>query len=158
MANIYTRVFLRDKNPKYSFSQKPDLVCIDLGTNDFSTPGGDSTRFVSDYLRLIDTIQTKNEKADVICLLGPMLSEPTLSNVRGYIKDVVKLANQKGNGNVYFFEMSQQTGSPGIDGHPTVAQHVKNAKELTDFIVKLKGWQSVVRVGYGKQKKLPWTN
>jgi lysophospholipase L1-like esterase len=158
MANIYTRVFLKDKNPEYSFSQKPDLVCIDLGTNDFSTPGGDSARFVSAYLRLIDTIQTKNEKADIICLLGPMLSDPILSNVRGYIKNVVKLANQKGNGNVYFFEMSQQTGNLGIDGHPTVAQHVRNAKELTDYIVKLKGWQSVVRVGYAKQKKLPWTN
>ena len=39
--------------------------------------------------------------------------------------------------------MSAQTGDLGIgiDYHPTVAQHAKNASELTEFIKKLKGWK-----------------
>jgi len=140
MTNYYTRIFLRDENPKYSFSEKPDLICIDLGTNDFSFRG-DSTRFVNTYLQFIDTIRTKYGKPDILCLLGPMLSNPTLSKVRGCLKTIVEIANKEGKGNVYFFEMSQRTGSLGIDYHPTVDQHIKNATELTDYISKLKGWK-----------------
>jgi lysophospholipase L1-like esterase len=143
MTNYYTRTFLYDGNPKYSFSDKPDLVCIDLGTNDFNTTGGDSAKFVSTYFRLIDTIQTKYNKPDIICLLGPMLSDPTLTMVRKYLKHIADLASLKGKGNVYFFEMSPQTGALGlgIDYHPTVAQHKKNGMELTEYIKSLKGWK-----------------
>ena len=143
MTNYYTRIFLYDENPKYSFAEQPDLVCINLGTNDFSTPGGDSTLFVNNYFRLIDTIQSKYTMPDIICLLGPMLGDPALTQVRNYISFVADSANNKGKGNVYFFEMSQQTGSlgTGIDGHPTVAQHRKNGMELTEFIKSLKGWK-----------------
>jgi len=143
MTNYYTRVFLYDENPKYSFSDQPDLVCIDLGTNDFSTAGGDSAKFVSHYFRLIDTLQLKYAKPDIICLLGPMLSDPTLTKIRKYLTSLVDSANRKGKGNVHFFEMSQQTGSLGIgiDYHPTVAQHKKNGMELTEYIKSLEGWK-----------------
>jgi hypothetical protein len=143
MTNNYCRIFFGDENPKYSFNDKPDLVCIDLGTNDFSVNGGDSARFVGNYFRLIDTIQTKYAMPDIICLLGPMLSDSALINVRKYLKYIADVANRKGKGNVYFFEMSQQTGSAGIgiDYHPTVAQHIKNGKELTEYIKMLKGWE-----------------
>jgi hypothetical protein len=143
MTNYYTRTYLYDENPKYSFAEKPDLVCIDLGTNDFSTTGGDSAKFVNNYFRLIDTIQKKYTMPDIICLLGPMLSGTTLSKERRYIKFVADSANLKGKGDVHFFEMSAQTGDLGIaiDYHPTVAQHKRNAQELTDYIKSVKGWK-----------------
>jgi hypothetical protein len=143
MTNYYTRVFLYDANPKYSFSDKPDLVCINLGTNDFSTTGGDSTLYVSNYFRLIDTIQTRYTMPDILCLLGPMMGDPTLGRVRNYLTFIADSASRKGKGNVYFFEMSQQTGSLGIaiDYHPTVAQHFKNGKELSGYIKLIKGWK-----------------
>lgn len=143
MTNLYTRTFLYDENPKYKFAEQPDLVCIDLGTNDFSTTGGDSARFVNNYLRLIDTIQTKYTNPEIICLLGPMISGSTLSKVRNYLHVIVDSASRKEKGNVHFFEMSAQSGDLGIgiDSHPTVAQHKKNAQELSEFIKSLKGWK-----------------
>lgn len=143
MTNYYTRTFLYDENPKYSFAEESDLVCIDLGTNDFSTTGCDSAKFVSNYLRLIDTIQTKYSTPDIVCLLGPMLSGSSLTICRKYLKVIVDAANLNGKGNVYFFEMSAQTGDLGIaiDYHPTVAQHTRNAQELTAYIKSLKGWK-----------------
>jgi len=143
MTNYYTRVYLYDENPKYSFSEQPDLVCIDLGTNDFSTNGGDSARLVSNYFRLLDTIQTKYTMPDILCLLGPMLADPTLTKMRKYLQYIADSATRKGRGNVYFFEMSQQTGALGIgiDYHPTAAQHKKNGLELTGYIKSLKGWK-----------------
>ncbi len=142
MTNFYTRTFLYDENPKYSFSEKPDLVCINLGTNDFSTTEGDSAKYVSNYFRLIDTIQSKYSMPDIICLAGPMLSDPALTEIRNYLTFIADSATKKGKGNVYFFEMSQQ-GDLGlaIDYHPTIAQHKKNALELTEYIQSLKGWE-----------------
>lgn len=143
MTNYYTRTFLYDENPKYSFTDKPDLVCINLGTNDFSTIGGDSAKYVSNYFRLIDTIQSKYTMPDIVCLVGPMMSGATLTKVKKYVQFIADSATKKGKGKVYFFEMSAQTGDLGIgiDYHPTVAQHQRNAQELTDFIKTLKGWK-----------------
>lgn len=143
MTNLYERIFLYDENPKYNFAIQPDLLFINLGTNDFSTIGGDSALYVSNYLRLIDTIQSKYNKPDIICLLGPMISGTTLSQVRNYLEFISDSANRKDKGNVYFFEMSAQTGDLGIGVHyhPTTAQHRRNAGELTNYIKKLKGWK-----------------
>ena len=142
MPNFYQRIFLYDSLPVYDFKQKPDLICIDLGTNDFSTNGGDSAKYVNGYLRFIDTIQRKYQRPDILILLGPMLKDNDLIRVRKYLKFISAAANEKNAGNVYLFEMSQQTGNLGfgVDYHPTVAQHKKNAAELTDFISKLMGW------------------
>ena len=143
MTNHYSRIFLYDEKPKYSFSETPDLVCINLGTNDFSTRGGDSALYVSNYFRLIDTIRAKYVDPDILCLLGPMLSGRTVEKVRNYLMFIADSANSKGTGHVYFFEMSQQTGDLGIgiDYHPTVEQHVKNGLELSEYIRSIKGWQ-----------------
>jgi hypothetical protein len=140
MANFYPRVNFSDPVPLYSFGQKPDLICINLGTNDFSVNKGDSALFVSNYLRLIDSVQVMNNNADILCLLGSMLSGNDLNRVRAYITHVVNSASSRNNGNVYFFEMSEQTGSLGIDGHPTIDQHIKNAKELIEFIHSIYHW------------------
>jgi hypothetical protein len=81
---------------------------------------------------------------DIVCLLGPMMSGPSLIKVRKYLQFIADSANDKSKGNVYFFEMSAQTGDLGIgiDYHPTVKQHQRNAQELTDYIAALKGWKA----------------
>lgn len=145
MTNFYSRIFLWDSTPEYDFAEKPDLICINLGTNDFSTDKGDSARYTQNYLRLIDTLQIKYEKPEIICLLGPMISGETLPKVRKILQNITQIANERDKGKVHFFEMSAQTGELGIgiDFHPSVAQHKKNAQELTEFIAKLKGWTTI---------------
>ncbi len=154
MPNFYERIYLYDAAPLYQFTQKPDLICIDLGTNDFSTDKGDSALFVSNYLKFIDNLQVKNKNADILCLLGPVMGGNDLIRIRKYLKVIVDLANARNTGKVYFFEMSAQTGSLGIgiDFHPTVAQHLKNAKELIGYISTLKGWQVSPQLMIGSTK------
>lgn len=151
MPNYYQRIFLNDASPLYQFTDKPDLICIDLGTNDFSTGNGDSTRFVDNYLKFIDQLQLKNNGAEILCLIGPMMGGVDLTRIRNYTKFIVSTANKKGNGKISFFEMSPQNGSLGlgIDYHPTVAQHLKNAKELTNYISTLKDWEVSPRAMIG---------
>ncbi len=148
MTNYYTRIFLYDENPKYSFSEKPDLIFINLGTNDFSTSGGDSALFVSNYFRLLDTITTKYSNPEIILLAGPMMSGDVLTKVKRYLQFISDSVNKKGVAKVWFFEMSAQTGDLGIgiDYHPTVEQHMRNASELSNFIHSLKGWKVIPNV------------
>jgi uncharacterized repeat protein (TIGR02059 family) len=83
-----------------------------------------------------------------------MMSGTDLIHVRSYLNYIVSTANSKGKGNVYFFEMSAQTGDLGIaiDYHPTVAQHLKNAKELIGYISTLKSWKANPVAFLGKAK------
>jgi len=142
MPNYYKRIFLYDEKPNYSFKEKPDLICIDLGTNDFSTNGGDSARYVNGYINFIDSLQHYYNKPEILCIIGPMLNGATLVRLRKYVNFISVFTNNRGKGKVSFFEMSEQKGDLGMggDSHPTVAQHLKNAQELTNFISVLKGW------------------
>jgi len=147
MTNNYSRIFLYDASPLYDFKLKPDLICVDLGTNDFSNSNNgfvvDTIKYIHQYIALIDTLQQRNKSTDIVVLLGPMLSDPSLGTVRRCLNFVVDAANKKNNGKVYFFEMSQQGNDLGIDYHPVVAQHLKNSIELTNYIKKIKGWAVV---------------
>jgi hypothetical protein len=145
MPNYYDRIFLYDENPKYDFKDKPDLICINLGTNDFSTQGVDSSLYVGNYIKFIEAVQEFNSGADIVCVVGAMISGDSRERQKRYLQVIVDEANKKKNGNVYFFEMSQQTGDLGIgvDTHPNVAQNERNATELTRYIATLKGWKKI---------------
>ncbi len=143
MSNFYNRTFLYDAEPKFSFSEQPDLVCINLGTNDFNTPGTDTSKYIERYINLIEQMQSNYRKPEIVCLLGPMLEGETLNLARKCINEVVRRANILANGKVYFFEMTSQQADInglGTDYHPTVKQHILSARQLTTFISQLKGW------------------
>ena len=149
MSNYYDRTFLYDKTPKFNFCERPDLICINLGTNDLSTPGYDTAIFMNRYLDLIRQIQANYSKPDIVCLLGTMLDGKILDTARFCIKEVVRRANELQNGSVHFFEMTPQDikkNGLGIDTHPTVRQHIQSARQLTEFISKLKGWNIVPQI------------
>ena len=147
MTNFYPRIFLWDDEPKYDFAETPDLICINLGSNDFSTIGGDSTLYTDNYLRLIDTLQSKYKNPEILCLLGPLISGENLPKVRNILKNIVDISNKKNKGKVSFFEMSTQTGDLGIgvDYHPSSAQHQRNAQELSEHIATLKDWKIILK-------------
>lgn len=142
MNNYYDRMHWGTATtPSYDFAKKPDLICVNLGTNDFSM-GVNNTSFELAYLNFIDKLQLKSPVVDIIVLLGPMLA------VGGYnyrtfkpiLQRVATTANAKNKGNVYFFEMSAiATGEiTGSAGHPSLLRHAANAQELTDFIKTIK--------------------
>ncbi|MBK8806728.1 MAG: T9SS type A sorting domain-containing protein [Bacteroidales bacterium] len=143
MPNFYKRIFLNDATPEYDFQQTPDVVCINLGTNDFWDNKPDSAKFVSSYFKLIDTIQAKYSNTDIICIAGPMLWGNGLTLAKKYIAFIADSATKKANGTVSFFELTAQAGALGVDYHPSVAQHIGNAEQLTEFISKLKRWDII---------------
>ena len=130
----------------YDFrTYQPDVVCINLGTNDMSESNGDITLFKDAYATFLGRLRNKYPNTKLVCLIGSMLYGDNLRKVRTALKDLVLEFNAKGDNEVSLFEMSCQTGEFGIGGdwHPTVEQHRHNGKELTNYLSNLMGWSTL---------------
>lgn len=143
MKNHYARTHFNHPTPLYTHPARPDLICVNLGTNDFNM-GVVAELFEQAYHDFIDALQARHSGADIVCLVGPMLSGANLNRIRPVVQRVAATAHAKNRGRVFFFELSQQ-GALGFggDNHPNIAQHAKNAEELTDFISAIKGWERI---------------
>lgn len=143
MLTIYDQIFYNKNTPKWNFQTNiPDVVTINLGTNDFSTSGADSALFVHNYDSLISIIRLNYPIAKIVLLMGPMNNDKVL---KSYLTFLVQKNKNEGDNNIYFFEMSSQWNfdfGMGSDWHPSRRQHRENASELIQFIETLSDWNA----------------
>lgn len=131
----YDRTLLYDGDHKWDFSRfRPDIVCINLGTNDTSTDNYDITLFEAAYDGFLTHLREVYPSAKIVLLTGSMLQGQPLEDVKGALD---RLAGR--HEGTYRFDMSPQTGDLGIgaDGHPSARQHRKMADELTAYLRQL---------------------
>lgn len=128
----YDHTLVYDPGHKWDFSRfQPDIVCINLGTNDVSTPNYDIELFEAAYDRFITHLREVYPKADIVMLTGVMLSGQPLEDLKGAL-DRVAARHEC----TYRFDMSPQTGDLGVgsDGHPSARQQKRMAEELTRYL------------------------
>jgi len=120
----------------------PQVVVINLGTNDFSTIPADRTKFISAYKELVTKVRTNYPDAHIFCCVGPMLWGSGLDSCRSYIQEVINYFNSSGDSKVYFVEFPQQDPSNGYgeDWHPNLITHRLMAEQLTSEIKQKLGW------------------
>ncbi len=124
----------------------PDAVIINLGTNDFSTPGVDRAAFVASYTSFLSTLRGYYPNAALVAALGPMLSdyypvgEMAWTNAQADVAAAVAARTQAGDGNVHLVTFAPQTGPWGEDWHPTAATHQKMATQLSAKLKELLKW------------------
>lgn len=132
---------------------QPDLVVIDLGTNDFGrAPAPDPERFHAVYEAFLTRVHAVHPKAPILLVDGPMLNDfwpqlpdgkpvPSLTLVREHLDDLARGMLAKG---VDIFRLSLTPNSPergyGADWHPNQAQQRLNAQEMTEAIRQHLGW------------------
>ena len=127
---------------RWDFSRcQPDIVCINLGTNDLSTNNYDVQLLKAGYQRLLEIVRSHNAKAKIVFLCGSMLNGKELQIARELLDEVATEARQAGDKEVYRFNFSPQTGELGYgsDWHPSLAQHRRMAQELTEFLQTIIG-------------------
>ena len=132
--------FLREK---WDFSRyQPDVVCINLGTNDLSTNNFDVKLLKQGYQRLLKMVREHNSKAKIVFLCGSMLNGKELEIAQQLLDEVTAEANKAGDKEVYRFNFTPQNGDLGYgnDWHPSVWQHEKMAAELAAFLRALMHW------------------
>ena len=117
---------------------EPDIVVINLGTNDISWVRDMEERrleYVAQLRQLIEAVHRRSPKAKFVCCLGIMgeaLNDSVKEAVELFKKDFPKTCAE-------FLPFSQQLESDGIgaDWHPSAVTHKKAAEKLTSLICKL---------------------
>ncbi len=142
MPVMYDRTLFRTDEPVWDFSKiTPDVVCINLGTNDTSLDIFDPDLFSEACRKFLITIRTNYPNALIVYLIGPMMGEESSTKVRQSVEKAYGVIQDPG---MKIFNLSMQTGEFGIGGdyHPTMAQHRHNAHELIRYLEQETGWKA----------------
>lgn len=128
--------FASGTNPsdiEWDFSYKPDVVVINLGTNDDSYTKGDAKKeeeFTEGYSDLIKFVREKNPDAIIVCALGLMRQDLCAQAEEG----VARYKESSGDSKVYYLTLDKQSEDVVVDGHPDAASHEHAAEQLSGFI------------------------
>ena len=135
---------LYDKTYEWDFSKfVPQVVCINLGTNDTSTTGADPDLLLKGYKDLYAKVRKSYPKAKIVLLCGSMMrGETDLPMAKAAMDQCMRDAHSAGDKEVYRFDFTPQNGDLGFGAswHPSYKQHEKMAGELTPYLKKLMNW------------------
>ena len=107
MPAMYNQTLFNDSSEIWDFSRYiPDVVCINLGTNDTSTPGYDTDRLYNAYLAFHKTVRNNYPKAKIVWLTGCMLHGESLSLVKNTLDRLSDTLHKAGDLEVYRFDMT----------------------------------------------------
>lgn len=118
--------------------REPDLIVVNLGTNDDSytlTDGERQEEFQAAYAAFIGQIRSCNPNAEIVCTLGIMGDR-----LYPYVEQAVEAYTaQTGDERVSAMRFDPQSAADGYaaDWHPTEATHQKAAEKLTEYIERL---------------------
>ncbi len=133
MPDEYSHTMLYDSNKPWDFSRfQPDVVCVNLGTNDTSLDNYDIGRYERATEDFVNRLTGYYPGARIVLLTGSMMNGRALDDVKSAL-DRVASAHP---GVVSRFDMTPQDGQLGYgaDYHPSAAQARLMADELTAFL------------------------
>lgn len=143
MQQRYLQTFDMEMEPAWDFSRwQPDMVVINLGTNDFSTqPHPNETVFNKGYNNLVGNVRKNYGDIPIFCIVGPMIDEPCYS----YVKNMVEgNRNSLNDENIYFIGIPNALmildEDLGADWHPNYSGQKKMAAHIAPVIASVMGW------------------
>lgn len=123
----------------WDFSKRqPDIVVINLGTNDDSYTQNHKDRqeeYGAAYTEFLKKVRAKNPDAKIVCALGVMGDR-----LFPYIERAVEnYTAETGDSNVSTFKFDVQQAADGYsaDWHPSITTHDKAAAKLTEYLKTL---------------------
>jgi lysophospholipase L1-like esterase len=139
----------RTDGPIWDFSRyQPQVVVVNVGTNNFANIDPGEAKFVRLYRELVTTVRSAYPQAFIVCALGPMLSNVypegrhSLTQARKYMKAAVAKLKESGDTNLEFLEFPEQNHADGLGCgfHPSIKTHKLMGERLTAFIKERMGW------------------
>lgn len=117
---------------------EPDVIVINLGTNDVSYTKDIPQRldeFVKTYKDFVLQIRSKNPTAHIICALGMMGDElfPSVERAVTELNDSKVCALK--------FDVQREEDGIGSEKHPNAVTHRKAAARLTEKVAGITGWK-----------------
>ncbi len=149
MGGLFERTLPARADSRWDFARwTPDAVVINLGTNDFTRGDPGEAAFSRPYAALIRRVREVYPRAEIVCALGPMLTDTyppgahALSKARSYLVHLVESARAAGDAHISMVEFPSQDFANGIgcDYHPSVKTHRLMADQLAAALRARLGW------------------
>jgi len=146
MVELYDRTLAQSPTPKADLkSWVPQVVLIDLGTNDFRNRNQppDQAGWINAYKSFIATIRQTAPDSYVFVASGPM---GTPANWDQWAKTVVADLTAAGDKKISYLPFPNQdvnADGKGGDWHPSIKTHIKMADRLAGEIEKAVGWKAI---------------
>lgn len=147
----------KPQGPPWDFSKEPEpqVVVINLGTNDFArdvnqdsiADGIDLGVFERTYADFVATVRKVRPNAHIFLALPPMVTDKfpldnARSAFRGVLQSIVREANGRGDSKVYFIELVEMGTRYGLgcDYHPNLEVHRIMADQVAGAIRSKTCW------------------
>jgi lysophospholipase L1-like esterase len=139
---LYDQTIPSDYKHPWPFLWQPNLVVINLGTNDYSgNTDPTDTQFETAYQSFLEHIRGKYPDAYILCTNGPMLPPDDLGKMRENAIAAVTARQAAGDTNLKYYDMKTPNAEPvGCDYHPNLATQAAMAAELATEIEADLGW------------------
>ncbi|MDR2824000.1 MAG: GDSL-type esterase/lipase family protein [Prevotellaceae bacterium] len=146
MPDVYENLYLNsNKSKPYSFSFKPDVISICLGTNDLSLGDGRKTRlpfnaekFKEHYIKFVEMLYTHNPQVQIVLLNSPMVTGEKRKTLDKCLDDVkAAFTKDKVHKAIQVFHFSDKIIPHGCGHHPDIKDDTQMKDELLPFFKNL---------------------
>lgn len=126
---------------KWGFNPQPDLLVVNLGTNDMTYIRGYIERrqvFRDKYIDFLMTLRRFNPIAPIICTLG-LMGDELFDTISDAVHVYSRISEDK---NIGCLRLEPQCAEDGyaVGWHPTHKSYIKAAESLTKYIREWLGW------------------
>lgn len=141
MFSVFNQTLANEPGSVWDFGRwVPDVVVVNLGTNDFSTnPQPERDLFLRGYTDLLAGIRLRYPQADIVAVAGPIMLDPATS----LIGTAVDQLRRTGDDQIHFVELENTLIIPddyGCDYHPNVVGQEKMARQLIPAVGDIMNW------------------
>ena len=135
MPEIYPELDIYN-NPgiSYDFAQQPDVIVINLGTNDATNASLDIAAFKTGAANFLQLVREKNPNAKIIWAYG-MRSDKMTTQVDAALSEVISAL---GDPNVYYLQL--ELAEDMHLNHPTANAYAPAGEKLIEKIEEITGW------------------
>jgi len=132
---------MKPQEVEWTFAAQPELIIINLGTNDDSYCLDHADRqldYQQNYTAFLKKVRSHNPEAKILCVLG-MMGDRLYPFVEAA---VAAHTEETGDSNIACMAFPVQLAEDGYaaDWHPSIVTHDKATQRLTGFVKDLMGW------------------
>ncbi len=143
LPDLYDRTLPLDPGSRWDFAAwTPQVVVINLSTNDFSSGVPERKGWVAGYEAFVVRVRKNYPSSAIYCATSPMMGGDGGKIAASYLTQIVSDENALGDKNVRLlvFETQDWKNGFGADWHPSVKTHQIMADKLAATLKADLGW------------------